>query len=335
MWKTRIFIVVFSLLTSISCELIFFDDDYKFLPERIETAMIMRSQYVQNSSTELAYDIDVVLLSEYEDLVDNTYLQKEDFKFSDPTYTSLVPFDVVSVKQAATPSSILLMVDQSGSYEDVDPYNVRSQAISKMLYDIQTPHRILLSGFSRGGLIDEPVEWMGQNFLGEGKAFQESLFSLAKQTGGTSSLYDALDVGLDRLLQADVQSRKELVVLARSGDAGSSQSMVSIVQKAKANQIRIHSIVLGNNVGPESLAPVSLQTGGIYASCPTTKELTTVFSHLHRILNGKADVYRIRVRYKPNNAVIQPGFELIQTLSITDDSYDFDFNPVYTYVKVP
>ena len=334
--KTKSFLLFF-IASFFSCTIYLQDEDYRFFPARREIAVVTNSQYISHTSSEVIYEMEVVLLPYFEGDAndDYIYLPQEDFAFENPNTAQIIDFDTVKITAPAGNLSVACLIDQSGSYEETDYYNSRSQVINKFFQDNSPPDNFLVGGFSRGGLLrEDPVELFKDNFINDWQAPQEYLFGLAKRTSGTSSLYDALANTLTKFNSPGVNQRKELIVLAHSQDAGSSVSISAVIQQAKAYGVRIHAIELGNELNGV-LAPFSQQTGGIHAYCPTIEESATMFNHFRRLLKGSWKVYRIRARYQPGSGVVQSGFDFTQMMKINAAEFDFQYNPVYVSIKVP
>jgi hypothetical protein len=228
------------------------------------------------------------------------------------------------------------MLDESGSYEEIDPYNIRSQAVSKFISDISASDNFMLAGFSSGGkLAEEPVQYFQSNFTSDWNSAQSDLFSLAKLTGGKSKLYDAALSAIDKLNENKINQQKHLLLVAHAPDNGSSSSAAVVIQKAIASGVKIHTLEFGNELLAGPLTNLSGQTDGIHAFCATAEELVTEFNHLHRLLTGTYEPLRIRLRFKPGATTVQSGSEFTQTIKITSSKYDFEYNPAYVFIKVP
>ena len=311
-------------------------EDYLFVPESIETAIVMRSQYISHTSSELIYETDVVLLDNYEFLGDNIIFDDEVVFVNNNGTTQILNFNARRSQAPSGKSSTIVMIDESGSYEETDPANARSQIINKFLNDHQSPDNYILAAFSREGYLEqEPVEYFNDNFS---TAFHEPLtyiFDLAKRTGGKSFLYDAVDQALNKFNSASgTNEQREMVILVHASDDGSNAAPSDLLAKAKASNVRLHFIEMANEPD-NALVSLSQQTGGFYVACPTSKEMICAFTHFERLLNGESYKHTIRVRYRPAGTTIQSGFELRQTIKVTDSYDGFTYNPAYAYVKVP
>lgn len=326
-------VIAFLLLTLASaCEVIF-DSDVRYLPVRNPTAVVLKSRLVSYTSTELVYETDVLLLEIYDGWA-NTFLEKEDFVFSGNLKTTVLDFQRKSSGNTGAPSSLLLL-DASGSYKETDPYNARSQAINKFFHDHSPPEDFLLGAFSKNGsLTGDGVEFYDDHFTSDSEQHTRYLFDLAARTGGSSSLYDALSKSIDKFSAAN-QARRELISLVHAPDEASSVVLSDAVQKAKANGVRMHMIALGSEAPLQLLAGIAQETGGFFAACRDEKEMVCVFNQLHWLLNGNLEVYRIRVKLEPPAGTIVPGWELMQTIRITDPQFNYAYNPAYAYIKIP
>lgn len=329
--KTKALIALLLLTLAGACEVIF-DNDMRYLPVRDPTAVVLKNRLVSYTSTELVYETDVLLLEIY-DGWDNTFLEKEDFVLGGSFKTTVLDFQRIPSGNTGASSSLLLL-DASGSYKTTDPYNARSQAINKFFHDHSPPDDFLLGAFSKNGsLTGDGVEFYSDHFSADHEQHTRYLFDLAKRTGGSSSLYDALYKSIDKFSAGN--HRSELVSLVHAPDEASSVQLTDVVQKAKAKGVRMHMIALGSEVSLPSLAAIAQETGGFFAACRDEKEMVCVFNQLHRLLNSNVEAYRIRVKVEPPAVTIASGLEWMQAIYITDTQFAYEYNPAYVYVKIP
>jgi hypothetical protein len=331
----RTSLTIIFCLFCIGCNIIPWNDGEIFYPPRKDVAMVTRSQYISNTSTEVIYEVEIVLLGYYQDSQDYTGLLPKNFDFgTNTTTTKVLAFDTISKKAPPEPYSLLLMLDESGSYEQLDPYNTRSQAINKFLYDNSSPNNFSLGGFSTGGkLIEEPLELNSTIFSDHSSTTEEYLFNLSKRTGGISKLYSAIDQGLNKFSGADINPRKELVVVAHAADGGSTISSSLVIQHAIQNNVRISCIEFGNELNG-ALASIAEQTNGFHISCKDTDEVSAAFLHLRRLLGQTFHPYRLRLQFTPGKT-IQSGDSFTQAINIYDDVYKINYSPVYAFIKIP
>jgi hypothetical protein len=278
----------------------------------------------------------VVLNSFYRGF-DNDYLEKEDVSMegSDGTYT-IETFDFIPFAAPENPSAAVLLIDQSGSYIGIDPYNTRSQSINKFLKDIKPPHTFLIGACSaQGDLSQEPVEFSAEGSGGNLELNSRYLFALSKRTGGLNTIFDAADQAIDRLIVNGQLTRRELILLVHANDEKSFTSAEDVISKAKLNNISIHVIVFGNETDKDVFSRLSIETGGMFVVCPTEREITKIFNELERLINGKRGVYKIKVSYKPLQGSVQPGSVSSHVIEILDPYTHKVYNPVFITVKIP
>jgi hypothetical protein len=330
----KISAVVILTLLCCSCNFIPATDADIFYPPRKDVAMVTRSQYVSNTSTEIIYEVEIVLLGNYQNSADYTGLVSGNFNFGTNNSTRIIAFDTITQKASKNPYSILLLLDESGTYDIIDPYNVRSQVINKFLYENLVPDNFIIGGFSSGGhLTEEPVELNSGTFSDYDSPTEEYLFNLSKRTGGTSKLYNAIDNAVTKFNGPNANSRKELILMAHAADGGSTISSSTVVQHAIENNVRVTCVEFGNELSG-GLAAVAERTNGLHISCKSADEVSTTFLHLRRLLGQTFHPYRLRLQLIPGKA-IQSGDSFTQEINISDDIYNITYSPVYAHVKIP
>jgi hypothetical protein len=329
--KTRLTIIFY--LLCMGCNIIPWNDADIFYPPRKDVAMVTRSHYISNTSTEVIYEVEIVLLGYYQNSPDYTGLLAKNFDFGANT-TKVIAFDTISKKASPESYSLLLMLDESGSYEQLDPYNARSQAVNKFLYDNSPTNNFVLGGFSTGGkLNEEPLELNSTIFSDHSPTTEEYLFNLSKRTGGSSKVYNAIDQGLNKFSGGGINPRKELVVVAHAADGGSTIPPSLVIQHALQNNVRISCIEFGNDLNG-ALASIAEQTNGFHISCKDADEVSATFLHLRRLLGQTFHPYRLRLQFTPGKA-IQSGDSFTQVINIYDDVYKINYSPVYAFIKIP
>lgn len=304
-------------------------DEYRYLPLHEDAALLRNYTYSSHTATSVVYEVEVSALAWYNsDLV----FFESDFDLVGDGALEILNVTNENEEQTGNSSTVLL-IDQSGSYLELDPFNNRSKAINKFLEDFVAPGDFLLGGFSASGLVTEPVEYASDNFSSSwiDAAF---LFDLAERTGGTSSLYDAVDDALDKL-SASLKPDKNLVVMIHASDGGSSLSLADVITKANLNNVKIHVIVFGNQPLPSEVWSIAEQTEGMFALCETDSDLITVFDNLERLLNIYSAFNTLTIQFTPAAGSVISGNEYENWIRLTDSYSGYEFNPVYVKVKIP
>lgn len=326
----------FLLLSLTACVI---DPHYedKVLPYGGDVALLESSSYLTHTSSEMIFETSVVVLNSFYQGFDNDYLTVDDFGIGgyEGTYT-IESFESHQLESRATVSSIVFLMDQSGTYENVDPYNTRFQAISKFFQDIVPPNTFIAGASARdGALTTEPLEVSSTVFANEWRANRDYLFDLSRRTGGENAIADAAGQAIDLLVQKTDAVRKELVLLVHGSQDRSITSYEDLVAKAQANSIAIHIIVLGEEPDLNELGMLSRETGGLFVVCSAVKQMVKVFSELERLMHGTVYAYRLRVRFKPSQGTVEPGSGWLHRIEISDPYGDILYNSVPVNIIIP
>lgn len=309
----------------------------KVLPYGGDVALLESSSYLTHTPSEMIFETSVVVLNSFYEGFDNDYLTVDDFGIGgyEGTYT-IESFESHQLESRATVSSIVFLMDQSGTYENVDPYNTRFQAISKFFQDIVLPNTFIAGASARdGALTTEPLEVSSTVFANEWRANRDYLFDLSRRTGGENAIADAAGQAIDLLVQKTDAVRRELVLLVHGSRDRSITSYGDLVAKAQANSIAIHIIVLGEEPDLNELGMLSRESGGLFVVCSAVKQMVKVFSELERLMHGTVYAYRLRVRFKPSQGTVEPGSGWLHRIEISDPYGDILYNSVPVNIIIP
>lgn len=315
------------------------DIDYKAYPATKDVIVVRQARYISNTTAAVTFEMDLFHLRGYDYghwILPNSFLND----YLDSTFFTFPAggqFKFVNTGTAkstiTTPSSTVILVDESGSYDTLDQSNNRTQGIAKICQDFSGASQYMLGGFSKNGNIaDQPAAFIQSNFTSYSKDQLPLIFHLTGETGGKSNLYDAVNNAIDKL--SSVSGNKSVVVLARTDDEVSSTTLSAITAKAITNQIQIHVFFLGNLLTANNLPKLAQITGGLFVSSSNIRELMCAFENLYNVLSGAANLWRFRVAFKPSGGV-SSGQEFIVPMQMRDPLYNIDYNPIAVYVKVP
>lgn len=305
------------------------------LPYGEDVALLERPEYIGHADKEMSFEARVVVLNSFYEGFDNDYLTAEDFTIGgyEGEYT-IQSFETYRRESDNRPSSIMFVVDQSGSYENVDPYNTRLQAISKFLHDIRPPHNFTVGAATVDeSLATGPLEVSSAMFGNDWRGARNFLFELSRRTGGETILADAVNKALD-LLKQQSGARRELVLLVRGGADRSTTTYRQLSDKASANSIPIHIIALGNEVDAVTLGALSGETGGLFVQCSTVKQMVQAFKEFERLMHGTVEGYRLRVLFMPQQ-VIESGSSWLHRIEILDPYTEVPYNSVPVSIMIP
>ncbi len=206
-------------------------------------------------------------------------------------------------KKEDQPVSIGLIVDNSGSMrrkrEDV------SDAALAFMHASNPSDEMFVVNFNDRVTLGLPATTL---FSADLNALRLALSN--RTTGGMTSLYDALDMGIERLSKASA-AKKVLVLISDGGDNASRHSMRDILQEAESSQAIIYAIGIydeyDTDKNPKILNKLAKETGG-QAFFPS--ELKSVIPICEKIAADIRNQYTIG--YVPENAVLDGAYRTIQ-----------------------
>src|SRR5260221_1016199 len=318
------------LVLAVSCTLL--PEDLRQFIRGSDSGITRRTAAVSNTASELVLETDLSFFLGNSNDLEIGYLNPGEFSFSGNGTYSILQFNDVQLNPPAQ-SKLVVLLDQSGSYEATDMENFRCKALDKFFHDVTPPSDFLFGAFAKDGLLSAPVEFYANNFSTDAETQVPYLFNLAKRTSGKSVLLDALDQSIDKL--ATGNGNRNIIALVHGPDNASVISSDMVILKALSNRVKINIVMLGKGEDSIELAKMSAETGGLFFLCPSPYEMITTFNHLYTMLNGVTHAYRIKVKFIPAAGSLAPGMESVHTLNVHDTLYDYDFSPMLVYVKIP
>jgi hypothetical protein len=325
----RIKFLVCIFFASVGCTL-FPSDDYQYLPYSENAALLRDYTYLSHTSTSVTYEVTIHGLAWYGG---DVYLTQDEMSLEGQGTFEILDFSGVNYNLSGSSSTVLL-IDQSGSYLEIDPYNNRSKALNKFLEDFGPHNQLLVGAFSKSGKLEtQPVEYPTDEFSTPW-VHQKYLFDLAGRTGGSNALYDAIDNALDKLI-LNSGYPKNLVVMVHASDAGSTATVSSLIAKANQYQVKVHIIVFGPEPAGGEVWELVDKTNGMMAICSTDSDLITVFNNFQYLLNSNVTANRLRIRFTPSSGTVVSNNEYENLIKITDKYSGYEFNPVYVKITIP
>ena len=305
-------------------------DTYNNFPHGNDTAVTLKSMANSSTAGVLNFEANLIFLLGSSDYLTLGYIEQGNLSFTgNGTYT-ITSFENVEV-QPASFANAMILVDQSGSYADVDSKNMRSKGINKLLHDLGQ-YNFLLGGFSKGGRLSaEPLELNGA-FSSSADASVPYLFDLPVRTGGQCVVYDGLMQAIEKL--KTVSGPRSIIVLGHNPDQASMSTVDQVIAAAQLNQVAIHIIFIGLPSDAQALAKLSQSTGGLFSLC-TEAEMITSFNQLKGMLADKRFIYKVKVKFVPTGGTVIPGSETFHQVNVHDAIHDVEFNPLQLYLKAP
>ncbi len=310
-------------------------DAGKVYPRGVDAAVLNQTT-ILSSSDSLIFESQFSLL-DLAGYFDIGGVQQQDFTFTSPGHYTILDFRQ-TYPTGDPQAAVVVLEDESGDYNALDPYNFRSKMINKFCQDIQPPGSFVAGGFSRQGSINAPLEFSSADFTTDWKSLQDFIFTLSQRTGGKSSLYDALSQAINKL-NLESAPNKNIIVLAHAGDNGSTAILSQVIDSAVSGHMKIHVLFLGKSEDLGVIPQLSSLTGGMLAILPTDsvtrkpEELITVFNHLYRLMCGKKWVYKLKVSYRPESGTLSG--DVTHTLKVVNYIDGKDYNPIVIYTRIP
>ncbi|MBL7849212.1 MAG: hypothetical protein JNL40_17220 [Cyclobacteriaceae bacterium] len=282
-------------------------------------------------TTDLTFEVDVMQLTGFSKDYTLEYLDSASISF-----TGTGQYVVESITEITMPlrpaGPVAVLLDQSGTYANVDSSNFRSKQLNQFIHELPAPGQFILGGFAQDGLLaDSPVEFGTPSFTTDGDGIMPFLFGLSKRTGGKSVVYDAVASTVN-LFSAG--SNRSLLLLAHDGDSVSTGTITTAVNAALAQSVRVDVIFMGDRSEAQTLTPLSQATGGVFVTCTSDLNMVTAFNHLNNINSGKPYLFRVKVRFTPPSPLMS-GQDTFHEMVIHDSISDTDYNPVSIYIRTP
>ena len=105
----------------------------------------------------------------------------------------------------------------------------------------------------------------------------QDIDSPPKSSGGNTALFDGMYSSMRELVAFGGSRARVVVALTDGINNSSSESAQSVINYASANNIRLFTIGLGNNIDEATLINLAAETGGEYQNATTSAGLTPLF----------------------------------------------------------
>ena len=178
--------------------------------------------------------------------------------------------------QLASPISVALALDNSGSIEDSLP---KLQAAAKAFIDQMDPN-------DEAAIIKFATEVQVMQAFTTDKALLKSAID-ADYSGAINItlLYDALWQAIEDTA-ARVNDRLAVVVITDGEDRGSVKVLTEVIDLADERGVPVFTIGLGSVI-TEILQQIADETGGLYFFAPTKDELQAIYLQISQILSNQ------------------------------------------------
>jgi len=187
-----------------------------------------------------------------------------------------MPIEVAFKEQSASPISVALAMDYSGS--------MSSQAIAAM-EDAAIQFIGNMGEEDRGEIIKfaNGVQVM-QSFTADKAALVAAVRASTSLSTSATAVYDAVYQGV-----ADVSAepgRKAVIAMTDGADNRSVRPYTEIIDYAKAKGVPVFTIGLGSSISREILQEIADHTGGLYYEAPDSEDLQAVYRSISEVLSN-------------------------------------------------
>ena len=219
--------------------------------------------------------------------------------------------------------SSALLVDQSGSMIDADPFDIRIEAAKTFFSALSGNDNAALYAFTGSGANrkipgDSIVSPYSDGFTQTlDEAFVDTLKDLE---GGDTPLFDSIYLTLD-LTITNAQNIYKYVIVLTDGiddtvDGPTYGGIDAAIDHANSLGIKIHTIGLGANAGKATLAQLSSDTGGIYTLATNAEQLEAILTATNALLSGGGSYYSVQITVNDVNAGLAAGDTLTGNILI-------------------
>jgi hypothetical protein len=312
----------------------------------IPNATVMGIQYVSNTSNELVIDMDVSVLTSN----DRNVKWVEDSAFKPGTIPYL-QYTIESVSQMQYPVrdnySNLLIMDQSGNYDDFDPANQRLRALNKFFQDVNNDNRAntAFGYFSRSGNWTDDLfvynEWANP-FKYDYEVAVEQQFWMTFFEGGTSNLYDAINQSINYVDEFAPTDNKMVTAFVKDTDDGLGMYYKDVIANALQKNVKINIISIG--AYSNDFFEMTYKTGGFLSiiDARTLGEVmdkgTTMLGGLNKLLLENLKVYQVRVKIKRLIGSYTSGSFVRDEMKVQEhleNGTEIIYNPLPIYFEIP
>lgn len=278
-------------------------------PQRMDVPVLLGTQSHSYDSNRIDFSFDLAVFrgdNEINSVEDFTGLPDSSFRFTDFEFSGTwVNYFVDEVEYLSIDEesefTTTVLIDQSAwpeNFDSTDYFNQRFQAFHAFYKNLNGKGRVKFASYSRTGDEHQVVEWLNDKYH-ETWELQtlKDLLDLTHLQEGTSGLFDALEETIGRMSDEDFPNKSITVFLRNKDDGKSQKNLNSIIDLARAAQIRVNLIWLihdPNNVDFPTLRKLAVKTGGFQVYLSKIDQSTTVFLKLPDILNRNLEHYRVR-----------------------------------------
>ncbi len=183
-----------------------------------------------------------------------------------------------------------LVLDQSRSIGDTDPYNLRLDATKIFCSNLGASDYVLLTAFASDGYLPNEVTHYG-NFTNDGTSYFNIIEDLKYKIYGGTPLYKATHAAILQTYNYGPTSNKAVIVFTDGEDNGKGYTINDLITLAQSKHVKIFTVGLSQGTNNAVLSNLAHYTGGAFLQAYNAPQLVSAFGTLGKILEGTAQTY--------------------------------------------
>jgi VWFA-related protein len=179
--------------------------------------------------------------------------------------------------QSASPASISLALDYSGSMSDVAINNMEAAAV-EFVNTMGAQDEGQIVKFANGVQI-------AQGFTTNKAELNAAISAMTSLPRSATHLYDAI---YQAITDTSARSgRKAVIVMTDGADYGSVRTSAEVISHSATHSLPVFTIGLGSSINAPVLQMIANDTGGLYYEAPTSDDLIAIYQAISEVLNNQ------------------------------------------------
>jgi len=234
-------------------------------------------------------------------------------------YYESASFENVRVSASRTSSKgsyyASLLLDQSGSISNTDPYNLRIDAAKIFCEALGANDYVLLSSFTSSYSPYEVI--LHSEYTQDTSELNYQLNNLLYKHGGGTPLYNAAYSMVKYTDENASGNNKAIILFTDGNNTTSGTTLPQLTDYASNMGVQIYTVGLSRSVDFSVLAQIAGNTGGSFMWAQDARQLITMFGTLGDLLSGNASYYSTRWQVSREGGTWQSGTSIVTELIIT------------------
>jgi hypothetical protein len=210
--------------------------------------------------------------------------------------------------------SASLLLDQSGSISNTDPFNLRIEAAKIFCGALGGSDYALISSF-KSSYADNIV--IHTEYSQDTSVLNRELNSLLYRESGGTPLYNAAYSMVGYTNENAPGNNKAIILFTDGNNTTSGVSLEQLTDYAYSENIQIYTVGLSRSVDFAVLSRIAANTDGAFMWAEDARQLITMFGTLGDLLSGNANYYRTTWQVSRSSGTWQSGDSFVTEMTIT------------------